>query len=84
MLHAVSTGEVIIDVSNDHTAFFFRVKKNDLNCLTLGYGTDRLSRNVGKKLPFYAAPNNQIAQISRNSDSCISVPDGIYIGADGL
>jgi hypothetical protein len=26
----------------------------DLDCLTLEDGTDKLSRNVGKKLPFYA------------------------------
>jgi hypothetical protein len=25
-----------------------------LDCFTLEYGTDRLSRNVGNKLPFYA------------------------------
>jgi hypothetical protein len=28
---------------------------NDQDCLNLGYGTDRLSRNVDKDLPFYAA-----------------------------
>jgi len=33
------------------------------NCLTLEDGMDRLSRNVGNKLPIYAAQNPRTAQI---------------------
>jgi len=39
--------EIIRDFSQLATVTF--------DCLTLEDGTDRLSRNVGKKLPFYAA-----------------------------
>jgi hypothetical protein len=35
-----------------------------LDCLTLANGTDRLSRNVGTKLQFYAALNSKIAHLS--------------------
>jgi hypothetical protein len=34
------------------------------DCLTLEDGADRLSQNVGKKLPLYAAWNPQRVQIS--------------------
>jgi len=33
-----------------------------LDCLTLDYGTDRLSRNVGMELPSYAKKNHQKTQ----------------------
>jgi hypothetical protein len=38
-----------------------------LDCLTLEDGTNSLSRNVGKKLPFYAAQNPRRAQISSDN-----------------
>jgi len=34
-----------------------------LDCLTLENGTDRLSRNVGTKLQFYAALNSKIVHL---------------------
>jgi len=38
--------------------------KNFLGLLGLEDGVDRMSRNVGKELPFYAAQNSRVAQIS--------------------
>jgi hypothetical protein len=35
-----------------------------LDCLALEDGTDKLSRNVGNKIPFHAAQNPKRAQIS--------------------
>jgi hypothetical protein len=44
-----------------------RVKDQD--CLNLGDGIDRFSRNVGNELPFYAAKDSTGAQISKKA-SC--------------
>jgi len=38
-----------------------------LDCSTLGEGTDRLTRNVGKKLPFCAASNPTRGQTSSST-----------------
>lgn len=46
------------------SVFYRRFGKLFLGCLTLEDGTDGLSRNVGKKIQFYAAHNSTRAQIS--------------------
>ena len=49
---------IITDVSGQPIGNFFKsqaLQEKRLDFLTLENGTDRLSRNVGTELPFYAA-----------------------------
>jgi hypothetical protein len=55
--------EFTADVSGQHTGSIFNGHAVFLNYLTVEDGTDRLSRNVGKKLPFCFAQNPKRAQI---------------------
>jgi len=56
--------EFLIDVSRQPTGPIYRGQRGEEDCLTPEDGKDGLSRNVDKKMPFYAAYNPKIAQIS--------------------
>jgi len=64
--YSVSIGSSLPTFWDDLSATYWRVKqsrKDILECLTLEVRTDRSSRNVGIKLPVYAAQNPRRAKI---------------------
>jgi len=50
---------VVTDVSGQNIGPIFKAEAVLFDCLTVGDVSDRLSRNVGKKLTFYAAEKCQ-------------------------
>jgi len=56
--------QFLIDVSRQPIGPIYRDQAGQEDCLTPEDGKDGLSRNVDKKLSFYAADNLNIAQTS--------------------